>query len=131
MNTPTTQSPQTVLSHEEASELATALLREKLGSDWSIRQTGRGCRARFRLLSVSLKYHPEEGEGAWRCRLRDSFPRRTLIERRSDDLAAATNDVIERAIHARAMIGGDFGRAQTPAKSWLAYRLWSAVRRQS
>lgn len=129
MITTTTQSPPAVLSNEEASERATALLRERLGSEWSIRPTKRGCRARFRLLSVSLKYHPEE-EGAWRCRLRDSFPRRTLIERRSDDLNAATEDVVARAIHARAMIRGELGLAQTPAKSWLAYRLWSAVRQE-
>lgn len=107
---------------------ATALLQRNLGDEWTIQQTARGCRARFRLLSVSLKYHPEDGTGAWRCRLRDSFPRRTLIERRADELAEATDDVIARARHARAMIKGDLGLAQTPAKGWLAYRVWSAVR---
>ncbi|TVQ96350.1 MAG: hypothetical protein EA398_16045 [Deltaproteobacteria bacterium] len=110
------------------STAATELLRNALGDDWTITQTNRGARARFRLLTVSLKYHPENDDGAWRCRLRDSFPRRTLIERRADGLREATDDVVARALHARAMIGGDLGLAQTPAKSWLAYRVWSAVR---
>lgn len=112
----------------EQSAEAAALLTATLGPGWTVRETARGATARFRLLSVSLKHHPGEDGGAWRCRLRDSFPRRTLIERRADDLQDATEDVLARAQHASAMISGHLGLAQTPANSWLAYRLWSAVR---
>lgn len=104
-------------------------LAEALGEGWTVTRTGRGCRARYGLLTVTLKHHPEENEGAaWRCRLRDSFPRRTLKECWADDPLVAMRDVVAEAVQVRAMINGDLSLAQNRASSWLAYRVWTAVR---
>lgn len=107
---------------------ASAFLNHRLGSSWAVKAKGHGGRATVGLLSVSLKHHPDDPRGAWRCRLRDSFPRHTIMERYADSMEEAASDVVDRAINAQALINGKFQLAHSPANTWLAYRLWSAVR---
>lgn len=104
------------------------ILRQALGPGWTVKRTGNGVRARSGLLSVTLKHHPELPDGPWRSRLRDSFPRRTIVERHGETIEAALHDVAARARSSRAMIEGKFGLVDNSSKSWIAYRLWSAVR---
>ena len=65
------------LTPDEAKDQAEAWLRAHLGPRWRIARTRRQVKARLGLLSVSLRYSDDREDG-WRCRLRDSIPRRTL-----------------------------------------------------
>jgi hypothetical protein len=107
---------------------AATVLADALGPGWTLKRTAHGCRARAGLLSVSLKFHADAEEGPWRSRLRDSFPRRTIVERHGLSAEEAVHDVAKRARSSKAMIDGQFGLVTNTSKSWIAYRLWSAVR---
>ena len=124
--------PRKVTTAETLPDLTHAAdtLQNALGSGWNLKLTSNGCRARSGLLSVSLKYHEGAEGGPWRSRLRDSFPRRTLVERHGHTIDDAIRDVAAQARSSKAMIDGQFGLVTNTSKSWIAYRLWSAVRPQ-
>lgn len=100
-----------------------------LGSGWRVSRAGSGWKARNGMLSVTLKFHPEDERGAWRCRLRDSFPRRTVMERFGASPDAAVAEIAAHTNQVRGLIDGWLG-GLTPnaSKSWVGYRLWSAVK---
>lgn len=115
------------LTPDEAKDQAEAWLRAHLGPRWRIARTRRQVKARLGLLSVSLRYSDDREDG-WRCRLRDSIPRRTLKVQRGASLEDAANEVVSRARAVAALLDGRDGLAPNESKSWLAYRMWSAVK---
>jgi len=103
-------------------------LESHLGRGWKVYRTRKGhVKARYALLSITLKYK-EGSSKPWRCRMRDSIPRTTLIERRGETCADALDDVANHAVRIMSLIRNTDGLVRNESKSWIAYRLWSAVR---
>jgi len=97
------------------------------GENWKIRPLSNGARASWRWLSVTVKYKPNNNpDHPWRARLRDGFPRSTVTEVWVDDPIDGFDRIAEEARNVRRFVEGEFLR--NPSKSWLAHRLWEAVR---
>jgi hypothetical protein len=108
---------------------AFADFRAALGEDgWRYTATRRGFRARRGMVTVSLKYRPEEGAAAWRARFNDGFPRFTVLEHRAASVDEALAPVVAKARAATSFFDGRLGLLSNPSKSWLGYRMWEAVR---
>ena len=115
---------------ENAIGLAHERLCETLGKEgWRVRRSGRGVRARWRWVSVTLKYHPEIfAEQPWRGRLRDGFPRVTIAEQWWQSPTGGLDNLVARAREVRAFSEGSLGLMRNPSKCWLGHRVWQAVR---
>ena len=118
---------------EEEFTAAVEALSSTLGAaGWRVRRTKTGARAARGLLAVTLKHRPGRSEsGEWRARFHDGFIARfTLCESWNDDLREALKPVVTQAEEAARFVDGSGGLFRNPSKSFVAHRLWGAVRPQ-
>lgn len=107
---------------------AVAYLQATLGPDgWRVFRTRTGVKARWRWLSLTLKYDAKK-DRPWRARLRDGFPRMTVNEARGTTLLEAVAPVAQYARDCARFCDGRLGLIGNPSKSYLGHRLWQAVR---
>ena len=107
-----------------------ARLEELLGArGWRVRETNQGARATWRWLSVTVKHKPRKSPNRpWRIRLRDGFPRTTVDEQWASDPFDVLDLVILHAKEVRRFVETESQLVRNPSKSWLAHRMWEAVR---
>lgn len=105
-------------------------LRETLGVEkWWVGQSRNGARAQWRWLSVTIKHKGKKNpEQPWRVRLRDGFPRSTVVEHWVKDPIEGLEKVVNHARQVRQFVEGESCLVRNPSKSWLAHRMWEAVR---
>ncbi|MCB9519548.1 MAG: hypothetical protein H6699_01575 [Myxococcales bacterium] len=112
-----------------ALESGRAFLASTLGAaGWSVHRTRRGLRARRGMVTVTLKHRPETPDACWRARFNDGFPRFTVSEARGGSPVEALEAVVPKALVAARFFDGGLSLLRNPSKSWVAYRMWEAVR---
>ncbi len=116
---------------EEQFAAAVAALKSTLGADgWRVKQTRTGARASRGLLAVTLKLREGRHEaGPWRARFHDGFIARfTVAENWGAGLTETLRPVLANAREVGGFVSQGGGLIRNPSKSWVAHRLWGAVR---
>jgi len=76
-----------------------------------------------------VKYKPEKNPAhPWRARFRDGFPRSNVVELWVDDPLEGLKSITAQARDVRRFVEGEGCLVRNPSKSYLAHRLWEAVR---
>ncbi|MFT6399629.1 MAG: hypothetical protein ACJAYU_004398 [Bradymonadia bacterium] len=82
------------------------------------------------MLAVTLKFREGRNDaGPWRARFHDGFIARfTVAENWGTDLNDVVAPVVLKSREVSRFIDGRGGLIRNPSKSFVAHRLWSAVR---